>query len=137
MLPTKLLAFAFYQLRELFKILRDDRFSDFKALSIILFTESCLLLDTLAVASILAGHLFVPRTTGTNIIGYVFVLVCLADINYRLLKRNDNWSRFKQEFDAYPWWGRVLGRLAVGSVVIGSFLAVLILGTFTRTLARA
>jgi hypothetical protein len=134
--PTKILAFAFYQVRTWFKTVSDDGFSDFKALVVVLAIEYFLLADAAGLASVLAGRLLIPTERRGLVTVVAAVVFGLGFANYRCIWKDGKWSRFKSEFDFYSVRVRVFGQIALVAAVIVSFVGVVVIGGFTRTLPK-
>ena len=132
--PARFLAFAFYQLTSLFKAMGDDGLSTFKALVVILFAEMCLVIDVDCIASIIIGRLLLPSSKQTMTVILVAILFATSSANYRWLVKNDNWARFKEEFDSYPIRKRIIGQAAIAGFVTLPFAGLLLLGSITRKL---
>jgi len=113
--------------------MNDDGFSEFKALVVILFTEMFLLFFADALASIIIGRKLLFSTQQTNVVIAIAILLAMGRSNYWLVE-DDKWTRFKEEFDAYPVRTLVLSRIALAVLIIGSFVAALVTGSVVRKL---
>jgi hypothetical protein len=133
---AKRFAFAFYQLRTLFKALYDDGFSDFKALVILLMIECFVMVDVGGLASILVGRLLLPTTTSMMLITYLPILLAFSIANYELLLKDQRWAKFKGEFDSYSTRTQIVGWIVVIGFIALSLGELAVIASITRTLPK-
>jgi multisubunit Na+/H+ antiporter MnhB subunit len=128
---TKLLAFAYWELRRFFRtFLHDDGYSDWKALAVICCAQLGGIMAAVSVISIILGHRILPASRA-SMYSFAIALACgVTAVNYYALRFQNKWARFEAEFEHYSARAQTLGRLAV-------FVAVIVIAVTTLLAAAA
>ena len=120
---TKPLAFVFWILNRMFKVIYDDGFSDVKALAVIVCSELLILMGVLCIAFLGVGYRFLPVHGALSFVMAGALSLAVTGLNYYALCYENRWIRFKAEFETYSVTTRVFSGLAITAVVFGIILA--------------
>jgi hypothetical protein len=117
--PTsvRLLCFAYWILRRIFKFFFDDGFDDFKAQAIFLCSEICGLMTIFFSASLVVGHSLLPELKYGKWWLAIGLSLILATGNQALFSKS-RMARFEPEFEDYSNRTRIVGGFAVVTIFI-------------------
>jgi hypothetical protein len=120
---SKVLAFAFWRLREFFRAVHDDGYSEWKAFAVICCAQIC------GITGLVFGIFVVlkrPVKLPAEVSPWAFAIILSSVVvaaNHYLLRLDTSWAQFKAEFEAYSARSQM-----VGSVL--TFAAVILLAVF-------
>ena len=119
--PAKWLAFAFWQMKRVFKSYNNDGYAEFAALTLLGGIQLTGIVTVLALVSSLVGHRIIPGKP----LGLALVALLVAGNHLVLLYRN-RWTRYRAEFENYSARAHTLGAVAVYvSLVVAPVVLVL------------
>ncbi len=117
--PSKLLAFAYWQLRRFFKFtLYDDGYSDWKAMATLCVVQLLLGLVALTLISKYVGYRLLTYEGSSELPSAILITGVVVGGNYYVLRFENRWARLEVEFESYSKLTRVLGGLAVGVAIV-------------------
>jgi hypothetical protein len=126
------LAFAYWQLKGLFRAIYDDGFDDFKATVVIGVLQVWLCFTILGLLSIAFGrNLSIILSRSGVPLGLVIGVVVFAP-NYLFFMHWKSWARFEPEFKSYSTAARVLGWLMIVTVLGIDVVGLVIGGVVSR-----
>jgi archaellum biogenesis protein FlaJ (TadC family) len=123
---TKPLAFVYWALRRLFRELSDDGYSDWKALAIISLVEVFLFVSAIFFISILLGQSAAAWLMHWKLYGAILISFGVVASNHYLLRFEDKWAQFEQEFNSYSRLKRALGYAVTTGVVLLALVLLLL-----------
>ena len=123
--PRKLLVFAFWEFRRILLAISGDTLLDFRAMSLLVFTQACVLLSALEFGSIMLGRRLIP-TNELGITAFVlFWTITITAVNHYAVSYKNHWKRYEREFDGYSNVTKAMGWLVmIIMLVLGSTTAI-------------
>lgn len=115
--PTKLLRFAYWTLRRIFRAIYDDGLDDFKAQVAVSVTDLLGAMTLLSLASLRVGHQILPSSKagtvglGLGLTGFIVVA------NYFIFSKQ-KMVEFESEFRSYSVLARTIGGIVVVSFIV-------------------
>jgi hypothetical protein len=129
--PAKWLAFAFWEMKRVFKSNSNDGYAEFAALTLLGGIELTGIVTVLALLSSLVGHQIFP--------GKPLMLALVAVLivgNHSVLLYRNRWTRYRAEFESYPPLAHTLGAIAVFVSLIVAPVALVLSGIVLSHLPR-
>jgi hypothetical protein len=111
---SKVLAFAFWELRGILRAISDDKSVDWRAMGILICTQIAVIMSVFAIASVMLGRRIIPGSGPTLTLFGVLLSATVTAINYYAVWYEKRWKSFEREFESYS----VLVRRFGGVVVI-------------------
>jgi hypothetical protein len=111
--PRKLVAFAFWEFRRAIFAISGDWLLDFRAMGLLVITQTCLVLSMLEFGSIVLGHRLIPASQPGATLIALCCAISIAALNLYAVSHKDHWKRYEREFEAYSTFTKTVGCLAV------------------------
>ena len=87
MIPSKMLAFAFWELRRILNAISDDGWADWRAMALLICTQAGLVFSVLGLGSVILGRRLIPtHEPETTVLG-VLLAVAITAINVSVMHR--------------------------------------------------
>jgi len=116
--PRKIFAFAFWEFRRILAAIAGDTLLDFRAMSLLVFTQACLLLSAFEFGSVMLGYRLIPVGQPGVTAFVLFWTVTITAVNLYAVSYKNHWKQYEREFNAYSAFIKN----------IGCFVIVLLLG---------
>jgi hypothetical protein len=105
----KLVAFAFWEFRRTLVAISGDWLLDFRAMSLLVITQICLILSVLEFGSIILGRRLIPASMpGATLFALCFA-IAIAVLNLYAVSYNNHWKQYEREFEGYSTFIKTLG----------------------------
>jgi hypothetical protein len=129
--PAKWLAFAFWEMKRVFKSYNGVGYTEFAALTLLGGIELAGIVTVLALVSSFVGHRIFPGKP----LGLALVAVLVAGNHFALIYRN-RWTRYRAEFESYSALVHTLGAIAVYVSLVVAPIALVLSGIALSHLPR-
>lgn len=119
MRSTKLLAFAYWQVRRFFRASPfDEGYSDSKALAVLCIAQIVLILSVMSLLATSFGYTFLVPSRTSEVLFAVLLSSAVTAANYYALSYRNRWARFEAEFESYSALSRRVGSFVVASTLV-------------------
>jgi hypothetical protein len=106
--PRKLLAFAFWEFRRALIAISGSWLLDFRAMSLLVITQICLILSLLEVGSIILGRRLIPAGQPVATLFALCCAITITALNLYAVYKN-HWKQYEREFETYSTFIKAIG----------------------------
>jgi hypothetical protein len=114
----KLFVFSLWEFRRILLAISDDWLLDFRAMSLLVVTQTCLVLSALELGELTFGRRLIPSgEPGATAFALCFALAITA-FNYYAISRENYWKQYEPEFDRYSNTIKTIGWLILITMLV-------------------
>jgi len=121
--PRKLLVFAFWGLRKGLLAISGDWVVDFRAMTLLIFTQFSVVFSALEFGSIVLGRRLITAGHPDAMVFVLFLASTITAPNRYAVSYKNHWKQYEREFDAYSKFAKTIG------IVVMTVLPILAGGT--------
>jgi hypothetical protein len=113
MRTRRILAFAFWEFRRILLAISGDWLLDFRAMSLLVCTEICVVLSALEFGSTIFGHRLIPASEPGVVLFALCWAITITALNLYAVSHKNHWKQYEREFDGYSRFIKVIGGLVM------------------------